>query len=63
MKAPLHGLNVRFAKPRGTNHSREHDKTMIKYRPDKHTASAYLIKVQIFMKSSNIYVKKQVIFK
>ncbi len=43
MKTPLYSIKIKYVNPKGTTHSREHDKAMKKYRLDKHTASAYLI--------------------
>jgi hypothetical protein len=43
LKAPLYGIEVKYIDPRGTTNSREHDDAMMKYRLDRHTASAYLI--------------------
>jgi hypothetical protein len=43
LKAPLYGIEVKYVDPKGTTSSREHDDAMMKYRLDRHTASAYLI--------------------
>ena len=42
-KAPLYAINITYVNPKGTTHSREHDKIMEKYGLDRHSASAYLI--------------------
>jgi len=42
-KAPLYGLNIKFADPKGTTSSREHDEIMKRLGLDRHAASAYLI--------------------
>jgi hypothetical protein len=42
-KAPLYAIRVAYVDPRGTTHSREHDKAMKRYGVDRHTASAYMI--------------------
>ncbi|MCD6196599.1 MAG: hypothetical protein J7J82_07440 [Staphylothermus sp.] len=38
-----YGFRVLLVDPKGTTHSKEHDKIMKKYGLDRHTASAYLI--------------------
>jgi len=42
-KAPLYSMNVAYVSPKGTTHSKEHDKIMREKGLDRHTASAYLI--------------------
>ncbi len=42
-KAPLYTIDVTYVNPKGTTHSREHDKITKKYGLDRHTASACLI--------------------
>jgi hypothetical protein len=46
LKAPLHGINVKYVDPKGTTNSREHDEIMKRFRLDRHTASAYLIALE-----------------
>jgi len=48
MKAPIYGLHVKYIDPKGTTHSREHDKVMKKYGLDGHVASAYMIAQNVF---------------
>ena len=43
MKAPLYSINIKYANPKGTTHSKEHDYIMRKHGLDRHLASAYLI--------------------
>jgi hypothetical protein len=43
LKAPLHGIEVKYVDPKGTTSSKEHDDVMRKYRLDRHATSAYLI--------------------
>jgi len=45
-KAPLYSINVVYVSPKGTTHSKEHDKIMREKGLDRHTASAYLIAVK-----------------
>jgi len=42
-KAPLYSMNVVYVSPKGTTHSKEHEKIMKEKGLDRHTASAYLI--------------------
>jgi len=42
-KAPLYSINVVYASPKGTTHSKEHDEIMKEKGLDRHSASAYLI--------------------
>ncbi len=46
IKAPLYSINTEYIDPKGTTHSKEHDKVMRGYGLDRHTASAYLIAVR-----------------
>jgi len=50
-KAPLYSINVVYVSPKGTTHSKEHDKIMMEKGLDRHTASAYLIASK-YLKSS-----------
>jgi len=50
MKMPLYGLNVKFVEPRGTTHSKKHDKIMVNYGLDRHTASAHFIALKSIQK-------------
>jgi len=43
LKAPLYSIGVRYVDPKDTTDSKKHDEAMKKLRPDRHTASAYLI--------------------
>ena len=42
-KTPLYAIKIRYVSPRGTTHSKDHERVMKQYGLDKHTASAYLI--------------------
>ncbi len=43
LKAPLYAMKIKYVSPRGTTHSKDHERVMKQYGLDKHTASAYLI--------------------
>ncbi len=48
MKAPLYSIKTIYVDPKGTTHSKEHNKVMKKYGLDRHTASAYMMAQKVF---------------
>jgi len=50
-KASLYSINIVYVSPKGTTHSKEHDKIMKEKGIDTHTASAYLIALK-YLKTS-----------
>ncbi len=46
-KAPLYSIGISYVSPKGTTNSKEHDEAMKKYGLDRHTASAYLVALEV----------------